>query len=591
MFHRLGLKSGQCYAKCTSVGSFLSSHYKLLLAVFSIATKDVTCGSSLKHHVLSREKSKQSPEANGFSNDDSLLSDIIKSCAESLLPVHSNVVKSTALEQELCASSTLTIHTGALGEKFIQQLNHCEDASISCYILDLLSILFIHTECSRGILPALASRTLHSVYTRSAGKANLPYILFKLRSIFVKSTNSEDESARTSVVKETFALLINSSNVLLRAKDSFSAAFVHHLLAQWSAHVIEGMSQRYCLTEMVDSLDAFLAGSFRRPKQNNTSRPRAKTALPGLNKKTYTSLFELMLHMISTSLSLSTPHRVKKKASSNIYHVKEPYEEIIWPMEVHGKLLSIFQTNHMYFPRRFISTTVKVSSIMIKLGDFQLRQCVQWRNSQPTLMGIGMDSAAVELLQPLIDCVASHCIGNIISFCNIMKIQPNCDNGGFGSDYKHTKAIAGLLYGCERIKETLQVVCQAQNLIFPKDFTSAKVTRDSSKRNRGVYEDVYEPGRGNHRSNREFSTPRNIRPRGSHDKTPKSPSIPELLPKPGISEDVRYDSIKCNSFLQSDSADSEESSLHSDADIRDEEMLMQRSDDDDSFGVIGDWGT
>jgi hypothetical protein len=510
-------------------------------------------------------------------------------CAESLLPVHSNGVNSTALEQGLCASSTFSTHTEALSEKFIQQMNQCEDSSISCYILDLLSIIFIHTECSRGILPAMASRTLHSVYTRSAGKGYLPYILFKLHFILIKDTNNDDESARISVVKETFALLIQTSNVLLRAKDSSTSAFVHHLLAQWSAHVIEGTSQRYCLTEMVESLDAFLAGSFRRSKQNSNSRPRAKTALPGLSEKTYTSLFELMLHMVSTSLSLSTPHRVKKKDSSKVYQVKEPYEEVIWPMEIYGKLLSIFQNNHMCFPRRFIFTTVKASSIMIKLGGFQLRQCVQWRNSQPTLMGIGMDSAAVELLQPLIDCV-SHCIGNIISFCNTMKIQQNCDNGGSGSVYKYTKAIAGLLYGCEGIKETLQGICQAQFLIFPDDFTSVQVMRDSPKRKRDTYEDDYELGRGNHRSS-EFSPRRKIRPRGSRDKTLKSPSILELLPKPGIGKDVRHDAIKCNSFLQSDSADSEESSLHSDVEFKNEGISMQGSNDDDSFGVIGDWGT
>ena len=505
--------------------------------------------------------------------------------------MHSHSINSTVLEQGLCASSTFSTHTEALSEKFIQQLNQSEDASISCYILDLLSIIFIHTECSRGILPALASRTLHSVYTRSTGKAYLPYILFKLHFILIKGTNNEDESARKSVVKETFALLIQTSSVLLRAKDSSTAAFVHHLLAQWSAHVIEGTSQRCCLTEMVESLDVFLAGSFRRSKQNSNSRPRTKTALPGLNEKTYTSLFELMLHMISTSLSLSTPHRVKKKDSSNVYQVKEPYQEVIWPMEIYGKLLSIFQTNHMYFPRRFIFTTVKVSSIMIKLGGFQLRQCVQWRNSQPTLMGIGMDSAAVELLQPLIDCVASHCIGNIISYCNAMKIQQNSDNEGLGSDYKHTKAIAGLLYVCEGIKETLQGICQAQFLIFPKDFTSVQVTRDSPKRKRDTYEDDYESGRGNHRSREFSSTRRKIRPLGSREKTLKSPSILELLPKPGIGKDVRYDSIKCNSFMQSDSADSVESSEHSGVEFKDEGISMQGSNDDDSFGVIGDWGT
>lgn len=543
----------------------------------------------MRHNFLLRDNRKQSPEAIVCSNAESLLSDIIQSCAEAF-SAHTNGVNSTAQEQALVESSTST-NTKALIEKFIQQLKQCEDASISCHILDLLSILFMHTECPRGILPALASGALQSVYTSSAGTANLPYIFFKLHFILIKDTNNNDDSARASVVKESFALLIQTSNVLLRAKDPSTAAFVHHLLAQWSALVIEGTSQRSCLNEMVETLDAFLAGSFRRSNRNNNPRPRVKTALSGLNEKTYTSLFELMLHTISTSLSLSTPHRVKKKRSSRIYQVEEPYEEVIWPMEVYGKLLSIFQTNHMYFPRRFVFITVKISSIMIKLGDFHLRQCVQWRNSQPNQMGIGTDYATVELLQPLIDCVASQCIGNIVSFCNTTKIQLNRGSGGLGSNYRLTKAIAVLLYRCEGIKETLQSICLAHNLIFPKDFSSAQDTGGSPKRKRRAYEGVYEAGGEKHRKNEEFSTPRKIRPRGSHDKTLTPPSVLELLPEPGIGKDVLYDSIISNSIMQSDSADSEESSLNSDVDIKDDTDSIHEPDDDDSFGVIGDWGT
>ncbi len=491
----------------------------------------------------------------------------------------------TPPEEGSCATGALLI------EELTQQLNQCEDAVRSCHILDLLSILFINTECSRGILSALISVTLQSVYKRSAGKANLPYIFFKLHCILNEGTDTKDESARTSVVRESFASLIQTSKVLMRAKYSSTASFVHHLLAQWSALVMDDVSQRNFLTGMVESLDTCLLDSFRRSKQkNHISRPRTKTALSGLNEKTYPFLFELTLHMISTSLSLSTPLRVNRKRSANVNRAEKPYEEVIWPIEVYCRLLSIFQNNVMFFPRRFILITVKISSNMIELNNFQLQQCVQWRNSQPTQMGIGVDSAAVELLQPLIDCVASYCLGYIPSFCNAIKIELNCDERGLGINYKHTKAIAGLLFRCEGIKETLQSICQSHILTFPKDFTSTQETRDYPIRKRDYFEDDNEPGMVLRRKIRKFSTPTKTRLCGSHNKTQKSPSVLELLP--GIGEEgVHYDSINCKPFVKTDSADSDESSLNSDVRIDDDDEFMQVLDDNDSFGVVGDWGT
>jgi hypothetical protein len=541
---------------------------------------------SLKHLLLGKKRN-QSPDAHGCSNENSLLSDIIQSCAESILPAHTNRVNLTPPEAGFCVSGALLI------EEFTQQLNRCEDAALSCHILDLLSILFINTKCSRGILSALISGTLHSVYKRSDGEANLPYIFFKLNCILNEGPDTKDENARTSVVRESFASLVQTSKVLMGAKYSSTACFVHHLLAQWSALIMEDLSQRKFLTGMVESLDTFLLDSFQRSTQkNHISRPRTKTALSGLNEKTYTFLFELTLHMISTSLSLSTPIRVNRKRPANVYRAEKPYEEVIWPMKVYCKLLSIFQKNLMFFPRRFILITVKITSTLITLNNFQLQQCVQWRNSQPTQMGIGVDSAAVELLQPLIDCVASLCLGYIPSFCNSMKIVLNCDERGLGINYKHTKAITCLLFRCEGIKETLLSICQSHILTVPNDFTSTQETRDSPKRKRDYFEDDNGPEMVLRRKNREFSTPMKTRPCGSHTKTLKSPSVLELLSEPGIGDEcVHYDSINCNSFSKIDSADSDESSQNSDIRIDDDEEFAQVLDDDDSFEVVGDWGT
>mmetsp|Transcript_10940 Transcript_10940/g.24151 ORF Transcript_10940/g.24151 Transcript_10940/m.24151 type:complete len:646 (+) Transcript_10940:312-2249(+) len=576
-------KGNEGHRRRADLGTFLSVHNKLLLAVFSFATKGVAVRSSLKDNVLVREKRKQPPEPKDSCNIDSLFADIIQRCAEPSPSSPTNTVHSTAQDEALCSSSTLSTPTGALSEILLEQLKFCEDASISCQIIDLLSILFMHTECSRGILAKLALGSLHSVYTSSVGKANLPYAFFQLNSIIAEAAeNEERETDRTAFVKESFTPLIRTSNAILKAKDSFTAAFVHHLLAHWSALILEGASQFHCLTEMVEALDVFLSSAFRRPKQNGSSPPRKKNALPGLNEKTHTSLFELLLHMINATLSLSKPRRSKKKRSSKAYQTEGPYREVVWPLEVYGKLLSIFQSNHSFFPRRFLFTVVKSSLLMVRLSDYQLRQCVQWRNSQHLQIGIGTDSAAVELLQPLVDCVASH-IGSIISFCNTVKDQHNNNKRGWGSSYKYTKAAAGLLYRCEGIKETLQSICQSQNLVFPKDFTSLQDHCSSPKRKRDNDGDGAVT-RKKQRGKRGLSPQRMIRSRCASDKVLASPSVLELLPELTHRKGMRYDSIKENFGLQSDSEDSQQS-------VNDDDDSVLGSDDDDSFGVVGDWAT
>jgi len=242
--------------------------------------------------------------------------------------------------------------------------------------------------------------------------------------------------------------------------------------------------------------------------------------------------------------------------------------QVIWPMEVFGKLISIFTSNHVFFPQRVVLATIKSSVLMIRIGDYQLRRCVQWRTTQPTQMGIGKDYAAVELLQPLID-VASHCIGSIISFCNTMKGHRRSGIGrGLDSTYKHNKAIAGLLYRSEGIKETLQSICQSQDLTFPQ-FTSQVFISPSRMKRRGDVDDS--TGRKRHRGNRELT------PRRNNIRSPSSSVLESLDGSSG----KRKKLTKTTTDMESDSEYSQKS-----ADDNDDSM---KGSDSDSFGVVGEW--
>ena len=550
-----------------SVEDLLSTHYKLLLAIFSFATKGIPLRSSLKGNVLHKNRKQASTPINACGKD-SLFTAIIQQCVGTL-PSDTNAVDSASLEDGLCSSTTLATPTGTISETLLRQLQDCNDASLASHIIDLLSIVFIHTECSRGILAKITSDALHSVYTMSVGKANLPYMFFKLNSILLEDTE-HDESDGASFVKDSFTPLIQTSNMLLKAKDPFTSVFVHNLMAHWSALILEGASQSHCLSEMVDALDSFLSTSFRRSKQSLPSRKH--NMLPGLNEKTYTALFELLLHMINASLSLAKPRRnnKKKRSSNGRNQIDGPYRQVIWPMEVFGKLISIFTSNHVFFPQRVVLATIKSSVLMIRIGDYQLRRCVQWRTTQPTQMGIGMDYAAVDLLQPLID-VSSHCVGSIITFCNTIKGHRRSGIGrGLDSTYKHNKAIAGLLYRSEGIKETLQSICQSQDLTFPK-FTSQVFISPRRIKRLGDVDD--NTRRKRHRGNRE------ITPRRNNIRSPSSSVLESLDGSSGKRK--KLTSAENKNDMESDSEYSQRS-----AEDNDDSM---KGSDSDSFGVVGEW--
>ena len=175
--------------------------------------------------------------------------------------------------------------------------------------------------------------------------------------------------------------------------------------------------------------------------------------------------------------------------------------------------------------------------------------------------------AEVHFLQPLIDSVASNCIGGIVSFCNATKRTTDAR----GLSYRHTKAIAGLLYRCEGVKETLQGICQFQSLTTPvRLFTpnaSSGLVVGSPKR-RVSAEDL---GSARKKRRRDNGTNTAVR----------SPINRNGLTSPSVLERLGNDNERKASSGEEDlfSGDDYNSMLGSDDD-----------DDDDSFGVIGDWG-
>lgn len=527
------------FSASTSEGGrlYLSAMYKILLAAFSFAARNKRFGltmidKSLIDVVPNRRRSKDVKLDS--SNDRNLQFDILmQRCATT-----KNAVDNNALPNVTNVNTSVV----KLKEGLLQQLETCDDASISCYIMDLISILVIREDSTRGAMADITWKNMHTVYHNSSSSVtHLPYMMFEIHHIISDVTENEHcDADRAAVVKDTFSRLLRFSNTLLKTKDLHAKAFYHNLLSHYSSLLIENVSQSQCLTEVFAALE----GTFVFLNQSKS--------LPGLNEKNFPAVFELLMQMTTVSFSLAKPYSSKKDRPLNADKKLGPYCEIMWPIEMFGKLLFLVQTGS--FPLRVVINVVKHSLLMIKLCEYQLQYCVDWRNSQnvPMITTGSQDYAAVGMLQPLIDKIASVCISDVTSLCRMTRKElPE-------SNFKNTKSIAEVIFRIQGIEETLKSICQSQSLALPHRAVSSAAATSNK---RGIADDAA------HEKKRRKSL---FQQKSNHSR-PSITSVLEQLPNPA-SERPQV------SKHFSESEDSDISNNDSFADS-----------DEDSFGAIGDW--
>lgn len=537
----------------------------------------------MQRNITSTVSNGVPPSSKGSESSLLLFRDIIQTCAECTA---SSTVPNSQVESSSSNPSSLSMPSQTLYKLFFQQLKHCDDATISCDIVDLISIISMHTECPREE-DFTFKAALESVYTSylnpSANKTNLPYTFFKLCDILTKSTTNDDESEITSFIQESFASLVQFSNGLFKTKDAYTSAFVHKILAHWSALILHNESQYCCLNEIAEALGSFISVTMRRSRRKALHHTRKANAFPGLNEKNFVSVFELALHLLNASFSLAKPHRTKTKHTSKGYQANGPYSDILQLLEVESKLLTIFQYNDVFFPQRCVYIVIKNSMIMARLCDKKLQLCTQWRNSRHSQIGSLRDFASVDFLQPLLNGVASNCVGAIISFCDTMRARHNNDGGSWSSIYRLSKATASLLHRCKGVKDTLQSICQSQSLTFPN---CLPVNESVSPMSKKINRRHISPGRKRQRISSGGSPRRGIR-------SPASSVLESLPVKSNHGEGLQFDSITdgYEESLQSDSEELTHSAGEEDDLIVDGNDSLLGSGDNDSFCVVGTWAT
>jgi hypothetical protein len=364
--------------------------------------------------------------------------------------------------------------TKILKEQLIQQFKRCEDSATSCQIIDLISVFIIHIDIDEAstVLADLSRKALNSVYSTTFVKVGIPDAFFKIWHSLKNTKKRDTESDYVVILQDSFSRLFQTANTLQKRSDSSTCAFMHNILTHWSALVLCGASHHKFFFELCEVIDEVIANSCNQePRRFNRSSKKAK--LSGLNEKSCVAVFELLIQMVVTSLSLSRPSRVcRDRDGTKVQSENGPYHKVVKAFVAFDRVLRLFQDYHEFFPQRIFFSVNRATLHVIKLGIHLFQVCVEWRNSQSlSLQNLnGEDLAGVCFLQPLFDAIACNCIGSIEAFCDSFKRSTASSNMGdarSGLSYRHSRAVAGLLFKCDRTREILQNISRTQNLMMP----------------------------------------------------------------------------------------------------------------------------
>lgn len=514
----------------------MSCHFKLLLDAFSCHTKDLMVQIPIDGRCVNPKRKKKLILESDQNQYSSGISDLIEACAN------------IDAENSASVTSSLETFTDALIKQLIEQFEQSQDSATTCHIIDMLSILTIHCikDKTYTVLTDITMKALSSLPIPSNVGVELPYAFFKIGQA-LKSTSNEH-------FRTCFSRLLQTASSYLKTKDSSTAAFIHNLLSHWCFLVLSNSNPYRFLSRTCEAVNEVVAFSC-----NLKSKLSKTNQLPGLHEKMCTPVFELLFQMLIASLSIAKPLRTQKKNSDN---ERTPYDQIIKLFLVFSRNLRVYRSHLSYFPRRAFFFVTKASLLVIKLGIQQMKSCVEWRSLQTISfhnLG-GEDPADVELLQPLLEAIAQHCIGEIISFCDSLKKSDS--RNGFG--YKHSKVVATLLYKCKGMKDSLYDTCRTQNLEMPA------IKSFESNQEEILHPKAAEPNEANLeniQSNKRRLAPHcTVTKRQRHDSSVQS-CVLEQLDNCSNASDESSNNVEANDV-----------------------SIDPESADDSSFGAFGDWG-
>lgn len=207
--------------------------------------------------------------------------------------------------------------------------------------------------------------------------------------------------------------------------------------------------------------------------------------VPGITRNSISPFFEILTTIVVASLVMCLPSADKTVAEVS-ENVRTPYYDIQNLVSLLIEIIDFFQQTCKVFSKNTVALVLRICIIVIKLMEWQLSICIEWRNSRPLLTEEEeeagyIDLASVSLLQPLIASYA-NCASVFAAFCDKIRLQATKTSGKKAFDESldtdiegeswiyatFQNSVATLLLRCEKFVVMLRDTSKAHNLRPPR---------------------------------------------------------------------------------------------------------------------------
>lgn len=392
-----------------------------------------------------------------------------------------------------------------------QLIEHCEDASLATQLLDILFLLTsgLNKIQSTRTISWRVLETLYAInpdlcpyrhHEREIWRSRIPRPP-KAFSSFIRTQLNQNHAH--PVATSVLGTLKNIAQSTIKTYEQ-SSVLRHMLLTcwcltSWRDNFVQMKKLLKALNELLRTM------SEQRDKKRIKSKNQSSImSIPGLTTSSYPVFFEIFVHILIASITLSVP--VQSSFESNI-ESKSPYKNLQDLARLFSETIDVFVRKCKIFPKRSLKLLLRACMTITKVIEYKVDSSFLWRSKQPILSddqkskGFA-DPGSIAYLQVLMDDMVS-CVASIINFCSLIRKEAqkqiedvsnthgenNKDKEFSSEDIRgehwafaaNAKTITQLDLRCEKLVENLRATCRNYNLIPPNLFSKTKLKENTDR--------------------------------------------------------------------------------------------------------------
>ena len=356
-------------------------------------------------------------------------------------------------------------------DSFSVRLHRTDNSVVASHILEILSVLatqgnMVHIERLVG----LSWASLHTVYAHANGCFYYDSIPLSLHSA-LKRFRFGATSRELHTICQVLEKCVNAVSFCGRSEPCVLAHLRYGVLRHWgllSATPVLLSSHFDHVSKLIAALNSLLQsveekiGSDDEEKKSveiTTCRKSKSTRPPsiiGLEAATFPDYFDLVVNVVIGVAAVLEPGLSDGRATGPYYYYCDTCSKF-------RRLIELYSNHFALFPQKSIYCVFNASRDMLSVSLSQLHRCVDWRNAQPLLSvtereaGV-YDAGSIKYLHHLLDAMASHVAGAILSLCDFWQIQDT---------HARLSKSTSLRFETEKAARVMRDVCVSHNLVSP----------------------------------------------------------------------------------------------------------------------------